>query len=222
VGSEARRQELKGQFLEEIANSITHGVGLGLAVAGLAVLVVFTSLRADAWAVVSCSIYGTTLVLNYLASTLYHSAKPTGAKPFMRVLDHSAIFLLIAGTYTPFTLISLRGPWGWSLFGTVWGIALVGILFKTFFIGRFAILSGLAYLAMGWIVIVAVKPLLTAVPKWGLIWLLAGGLAYSSGMLFFAFDKKVRYFHAIWHIFVLAGSVFHFFSVFVVAVPSRS
>lgn len=213
-----RHKALRGKFLEEVANSITHGLGLALAVAGLVILVVFASLRKDPWAIVSCSIYGTTIVLNYLASTLYHSAKPTGSKRLMRVLDHSAIYLLIAGTYTPFALVNLRGPWGWSLFGTVWGIALVGILFKTFFTGRFPILSGLIYLAMGWIVVVAIKPVMAALPRWGLIWLAAGGLAYTAGMLFFAFDKKVRYFHAIWHIFVLAGSVFHFFAVLVSAV----
>jgi len=219
MGTAQRRRELRIRLVEEVANSITHGLGLALAVAGLVVLVVFASLRSDSWAVVSCSIYGTTLVLNYLASTLYHSAKPTGAKPVMRVVDHSAIFLLIAGTYTPFTLVSLRGPWGWSLFGTIWGIAVVGILLKTFFTGRFPIISGLIYLAMGWMIIVAIKPVLAAVPRWGLLWILAGGIAYTGGMLFYAFDKRVRYFHAIWHIFVLAGSVFHYFAVWVCVIP---
>ena len=216
-----RWKELRSQFLEELANAITHGLGLGLAVAGLVVIVALAARRGDARAVVACSIYGATLVLNYLASTLYHSVKYKGPKRLFRIFDHCAIYLLIAGTYTPFTLVCLKGGWGWSIFGVIWGLALAGILFKVFFIGRFAIMSGLVYLAMGWLIVIAVKPLVGSIPVWGLIWLGAGGLAYTAGILFFAFDTRVRYFHAVWHIFVLAGSIFHYFAVIVSVLPPQ-
>ncbi len=209
-----RWKELRSQFLEEAANTITHGLGLGLAIAGLVVIVVVAT-RGGARTVVACSVYGAMLVLNYLASTLYHSVKYKGPKKLFRILDHCAIYLLIAGTYTPFTLVCLKGGWGWSIFGVIWGLALAGILFKVFFIGRFAIMSALVYLAMGWLIVIATKPLIGSIPVWGLIWLGAGGLAYTGGILFFAFDTKVRYFHAVWHIFVLAGSIFHYFAVIV-------
>jgi len=221
LSSMDRWKELRSQFIGELANSITHGAGLGLAVVGLVVLVVLSARRGDARAVVSCSIYGATLVLNYLASTLYHSVKYQGPKRLFRIFDHCAIYLLIAGTYTPFTLVCLRGAWGWSLFGVIWGLALAGILFKAFFVDRFAILSAMVYLAMGWLVVVATKPLLGSVPGWGLVWLASGGAAYTGGILFFAFDTRVRYFHAVWHIFVLAGSIFHYFAVVLSVLPPR-
>jgi len=170
--------------------------------------------------IASCGVYGFTLMALYLASTLYHSA-PSGtrARNVLRIVDHSAIYLLIAGTYTPFTLISLRGPWGWSLFGVIWGLAALGILFKMFFTGRWEIFSGLVYLFMGWLAVVAFRPLLASVPPGGLAWMVAGGLAYTLGMIFYAW-AVVPHHHAIWHLFVMLGSVCHFVSILVYVVPA--
>ena len=197
---------------EEIANSLTHGLGLLLSIAGLAVLVTFTALRSDAWAVTAGAIFGASLVTLYASSTLYHSLRVPRLKQAMRVVDHVAIFLLIAGTYTPFMLVNLRGPWGWSMFGVVWALAVVGITLKLFFTGRFRVLSTLVYLFMGWLVLVAIKPLAEALPRFSLIMLIAGGLAYSLGTVFYLW-KRLPYHHAVWHLFVLAGSVCHFFAV---------
>jgi len=197
---------------EEIANSLTHGLGLLLSVAGLAVLVTFAALHSDAWAVTAGAIFGASLVMFYASSTLYHSLRAERPKQVVRVIDHAAIFLLIAGTYTPFMLVNLRGPWGWSLFGVVWGLAVVGITLKLFFTGRFRVLSTLIYLFMGWLVMVAIKPLAEALPRASLIMLLTGGLAYSLGTVFYLW-KRLPYHHAVWHLFVLAGSVCHFFAV---------
>ncbi len=204
---------------EEIANSITHGIGALLSVAGLAVLVGFSTTRGDAWHIVSCSIYGATLILLYLASTLYHSISQPNFKELLRTFDHSAIYLLIAGTYTPFMLVSLRGPWGWSLFGTIWGIALLGIILKTTSFGRLPGISLGFYLTMGWIVIIAIKPLLAALDKGGLWLLVLGGLAYTGGVIFYAWEK-LPYSHAIWHLFVMAGSAFHFFAILFYVIPA--
>jgi hemolysin III len=203
---------------EEIANSVTHGVGLLLAVAGLVVLVTLAAVRGTAWHVVGCSIYGSTLVLLYAASTLYHSIPNARAKRVFRVIDHSAIFLLIAGTYTPFTLINLRGPWGWSLFGVVWGLALFGILFQTGKL-RHPVLSVVLYVLMGWTVVIATRPLLHAIAPGGLALLVAGGLAYTLGITFYAW-KRLPYGHSVWHGFVLLGSAFHFFAILFFVVPS--
>lgn len=203
---------------EEIANSITHGIGLVLSIAGLAVLTAYASLYGSVWHIVSCVIFGTTLVLLYTASTLYHSIQTPRVKEIMRVLDHSAIFLLIAGTYTPFTLVSLRGPWGWTLFGIVWGLAAVGILFQTTLLQRWVVASILLYVGMGWVVVAAIKPLLAAVAPGGIILLVLGGLAYTSGIGFYV-KRSMRYHHAIWHGFVLAGSVLHFFAVLFYVIP---
>ncbi len=204
---------------EELANSLTHGIGIYLGVAGLALLVVFASLYGNAWHIVSCSIYGSTLVLLYTASTLYHSFRHPRAKHLFRIFDHTSIYLLIAGTYTPFTLVPLRGAWGWSLFGVVWGLALCGIITKVFFIHRFEILSTLLYLFMGWLVVIASKPMLQKIPTWGIAWLVIGGLSYTIGVIFYLFDRKFCYAHAIWHIFVLAGSICHFFAVMFYVIP---
>ena len=203
---------------EEIANSVTHGLGLLLAVAGLVVLVTLAALRGTAWHVVGCSIYGSTLVLLYAASTLYHSIPNARAKRVFRVIDHSAIFLLIAGTYTPFTLINLRGPWGWSLFGVVWGLALFGILFQTGKL-RHPVLSVVLYVLMGWTVVIATRPLLQTIAPGGLALLVAGGLAYTLGITFYAW-KRLPYGHSVWHGFVLLGSAFHFFAILFFVVPS--
>ncbi len=205
---------------EEITNSITHGVGALLSIAGLVILAILAARHGDAWHIVSCSIFGATLTLLYTASTLYHSIPHPKAKQVLRIIDHSAIFLLIAGTYTPFTLVNLRGPWGWSLFGTVWGLALFGIILELTPWRRFRLLSVALYLGMGWAVLVAAKPLLDAVAPTGLLLLAAGGLAYTLGVVFYIW-RSLPHHHAIWHLFVLAGSALHFFAVLFYVIPLR-
>ena len=197
---------------EELANAITHGIGLILSLAGFAVLLVFAILRGGPLQIVSCAVYGTTLVCVYAASTLYHTLSWPRARRALKIFDHCAIYLLIAGTYTPFTLVSLRGGWGWSLFAIVWALAMAGIVFKFWFIDHFKILSTALYLAMGWIALIAIRPLLTSIPAHGIYWLFAGGLLYSIGVGFFA-ARGLRFAHAIWHLFVIAGSACHYFAV---------
>ena len=197
---------------EELASSITHALGGLLAVAALTLLVVFAAESGDARRVASVAVYGATLVFMYVASTAYHLVRPPRAKRVMRILDHSSIYLLIAGTYTPVTLVTLRGGWGWSLFGVVWALAVAGVIVKAFCVDRFELLSTLLYVAMGWIVLVAAKPLLATLPPAGVAWLVGGGLAYTAGVAFFVWDL-LPFNHAIWHLFVLAGSVCHFFCV---------
>ena len=203
---------------EEIANSITHGIGAALSVAGLTLLVVLAVIYGDVWRVVSFSIYGSSLVLLYLASTLYHSFQSPRVKRVLRVLDHASIYLLIAGTYTPFLLVNMRGAWGWSLFGVVWGLALLGVLFKIFFIGRFEVLATAAYVLMGWLVVIAFREMLIQVPPGGVVLLFAGGMVYTAGVLFYAWEK-LPFNHAIWHLFVLGGSICHFFAVLFYVLP---
>jgi hemolysin III len=204
----------------ELANSATHGAGLALSVAGCALLVTLAALRGNAWHIVACSVYGATLVCLYAASTLYHSVRSRRLKRIFRVIDHSSIYLLIAGTYTPFTLVSLRGAWGWTLFGVVWGLTLAGILFKVWFVDRVPIVSTIVYVLMGWLVIIAVKPVLAMVPMAAIVWLAAGGLLYTAGVAFFAW-QRLPYHHAIWHVFVLGGSVCHFVAVLYYVVPGK-
>ncbi len=206
---------------EELANSITHGIGVALSIAGLAVLTAFATLLGNVWHIVSVSIYGTTQILLYTASTLYHSIPIPRAKQILRRLDHTAIFLLIAGTYTPFTLVNLRGPWGWTLLILVWALAVIGILLQGFLLRQKSIWNALIYIAMGWVVIIGVKPLLNALPLGGLLLLLGGGLAYSGGAIFYVW-KRLPYNHAIWHLFVLIGSVFHYFAVLFYVIPLGS
>ena len=203
---------------EEIAHATTHGLGLALSIAALSILVVFASLRGDPWHIVSCSIYGATLVLLYTASTVYHSIPSSRAKKIFQSLDHAAIYLLIAGTYTPFTLVNLRGRWGWTLFGLVWGLALLGILLETFAKQRVRVLSVVLYLGLGWLAAIAIKPLLDSVAPGGLILLLLGGLAYTGGVVFYSW-RRLPYHHAVWHVFVLVGSALHFFAVFFYVIP---
>lgn len=198
---------------EELANVITHGVGVVLSVAGLALLVTFAAMRGDAWQVVSAAVFGTTLVLLYTFSTLYHACRDAGIKRLLRKLDHAGIFLLIAGTYTPFLLVSLRGPWGWSLLGVVWGLGLVGVALKFWLTGRFSVLSTLIYIGMGWLVLIVLRPLLEVVPPGGFRLLLAGGFCYTGGVVFYLW-KRLPYHHAVWHLFVLAGSACHWAAVF--------
>ncbi len=197
---------------EETTNAILHGVGLGLAIAALVVLVVLASLSGNAWHIVSFSIYGATLVLLYLSSTLYHGFYAGRAKQLFRIFDHSAIFLLIAGTYTPIALITLHGRLGWTVCGVVWGIAAAGIVGKAFWANRFAVLSTVLYLAMGWIVVIVAKPLLANLNTASLVFLGLGGLFYTLGTVFYLW-RKLKFHHAIWHLFVLAGSICHFFTI---------
>ena len=194
-------------------NGYSHLVGALLSLAGLVLLVVYASLQGNAWKVVAVSIYGATLVLVYATSTLYHSLRGR-AKAVLQRLDHCAIYLLIAGSYTPFALVTLRGPWGWSLFGVNWGLALIGVVQELWIGRRTRVFSMLIYLLMGWLVLIAVRPLMAALPADGFAWLLAGGVFYTAGIAFFVFDGKVRHFHGIWHLFVLAGSACQFVSVF--------
>ncbi len=196
---------------DEIANSVTHGVGVLLSVAGLVVLVTLAALHGTAWHIVACSVYGATLVLLYLASTLYHAIQAPRAKRVFRVFDHAAIYLLIAGTYTPFVLITLRGKLGWTLFGVVWGLAVAGLVFKSMRLEGYEIASTVVYALMGWIGLVGIRSLYASLQLQGVLWILGGGLLYTLGIVFFAMNR--RYCHAIWHVFVLAGSVCHFYAV---------
>lgn len=203
---------------EEIANRLTHGLGAGCSVAGLVLMVVFSARHGDAWQVVSTAIFGATLVLLYTTSTLYHSFADERRRVLLQKFDHAAIFLLIAGTYTPFVLVTLRGPWGWSLFGVVWGLAITGVALKFWFAGRFRVASTLIYVAMGWLVMIALKPLMAALPAGGLQLLVAGGLCYTGGAVFYLW-RRLPYHHAIWHLFVLGGSACHWAAVFCYVVP---
>ncbi|MDE2253633.1 MAG: hemolysin III family protein [Betaproteobacteria bacterium] len=202
---------------EELANSLSHGLGLALAIAGLPVLIATSAHTGDAAAIVGSSVFGGTAILLYLISTLYHALPQRRLKDVLQVLDHVAIYLFIASTYTPFTLGVLHGGWGWTLFGLVWTLALAGIVFKILGGTRFPRVSTLLYLAMGWVILVAVRPLWLHMPIAGLALLVAGGVAYTLGVVFFALDDRVRYSHFIWHLFVLVGTVFHFFAVLLYA-----
>ncbi|MEX2528801.1 MAG: hemolysin III family protein [Gemmatimonadota bacterium] len=203
-----------GSRQEEVANAVTHAIGLVASALTLTVLVALAARGGDVWEIVSVSIFGTTLVLLYLASTLYHSARSERARRRLKVLDHSAIYLLIAGTYTPFTLGVIRGGWGWALFGVMWGLAIMGVMFKLFFIGRFRLISTLIYLAMGWLGAVAAGPFLQQLSPMALVWLVLGGLAYTLGTPFYQMEQ-FRYSHAVWHGFVMAGSACHVAAVMV-------
>jgi len=211
--------EAHQQLGDILANAITHGIGAIFAVVG-AVYLVAESTRGSAWVVVSCGVFSATLVLVYLCSTLYHSLVRTRARHVFQVLDHSAIYLLIAGTYTPFTLVSLHGKLGWSIFAVEWALAVAGVIFKSFAVSRFAIASALVYLFQGWFGVFAARYLAHAIGWHGVLWLAAGGLAYTLGIVFFALDR-LRYFHATWHLFVLAGSVAHYFAILFYVVPAQ-
>lgn len=198
---------------EEFWNVLTHGFGLALSLAALSLLVVFSSLNDTVWHIVSNSIYGASLVVLYFASTVYHAARKPKVKIKLNVFDHAAIYVLIAGTYTPYTLVTLRGPWGWSFFGVIWGLAIAGVVMKLFYTGRFDKLSTLTYVLMGWLVIVGIYPLVMNLSTWGLIWLFVGGFFYTVGAVFYLWHK-LPFNHAIFHVFVLLGSISHFISVF--------
>jgi len=197
---------------EEIANSIAHGIGAALSIAGLVAIVVVAAMHRPAWQIAACAIYGTSLVLLYISSTIYHALANNRAKRVFKILDHSSIYLLIAGTYTPLTLITLRGPWGWTLFGVVWALCVCGVVFKSLWIGRLKVASTVVYLLMGWCAVIALRPLLEALPWTGFAWLLAGGLCYTVGVAFYV--NPGRFAHFVWHLFVMAGSLCHYWAVF--------
>jgi len=205
-------QERPQSLGEELANSVSHGLGLSAAVAAFPVLVMAAQQRGDTAGIVGASVFATTTVLLYLVSTLFHALPRCRAKRVFQILDHSAIYLLIAGTYTPFTLGVLRGDWGWTLFGLVWGMAIAGTVLKALGGVRYTTLSTWTYLAMGWLVIIAAKTVWMLVPGWGLFWLIAGGVAYTAGAVFFM-AERIRYFHFVWHLFVVAGTTCHFIAV---------
>jgi hemolysin III len=204
---------------EEIANAVTHGIGALASAAAGAVLVTLATLHGTRMQMVSALVFGSSLLLLYTASTLYHAIPSLTVKRRLKVFDHCAIYLLIAGTYTPFALIGLRGPVGWWLFGIVWGLAAVGVTFKLFFTGRFKLFSTLVYIGMGWMAIFAIKPMMSSIPLPSLMWLLAGGVAYTAGTVFYH-NERLRYSHAVWHLFVLMGSACHYIAVISQVVPA--
>ena len=205
-----RRPQSQG---EEIANSISHGLALVAALVGTPYLIMHAAQHGDARFVVGASIFAATMILLYLSSTLYHALPVGKAKGTFRVIEHSAIFLLIAGTYTPFTLGVLRGAWGWTLLGIVWGLAAAGVALKVFNKGAHPVLSTSNYLMMGWLVVIAVDPMVARISTAGLLWLIAGGVSYTAGVAFFALDSRLKYGHLIWHLFVMMGTACHYFAV---------
>lgn len=206
-------QERPQSLGEEIANSVSHGAGFIAALAAAPLLIMIAAQRGDTAAVVGASVFVSAMLLLYLVSMLYHALPRNRAKHVFQIIDHGAIYLLIAGTYTPFTLGVLRGPWGWTLFGIVWSLALAGIVLKATGGVRYARLSTALYLAMGWCALVAIEPLWRLVPAWGLFWLFAGGVAYSVGVVFFSSDERIRFNHFKWHLFVIAGTACHYIAV---------
>ncbi|MBR1423156.1 MAG: hemolysin III family protein [Ruminococcus sp.] len=206
---------------EEIFNSVTHGIGGGLSIAGTVVLIVCAAIYSNAWGVVSSAIFGASLIILYTMSTLYHAITNPKAKSFFRIMDHNTIFFLIAGTYTPITLVPLRGALGWVLFGIIWAAAIVGIVFTSINLEKFRKPSVVCYILMGWAIIFAVKPMLDNVNALSLWFILIGGLFYTVGIIFYVHKEK-KYFHSIWHLFTIAGSVFHYFAVLMFIIKDRS
>lgn len=202
---------------EEIFSSVTHGIGSLLAIGGTAVLIVLAAIYSDAWSVVGCAIFGASLIVLYCMSTLYHAITNPKAKSFFRIMDHNTIFFLIAGTYTPITISILRGAIGWGLFGIVWGAAVLGIVLNSIDLEKFRKPSVVCYIAMGWVIIFAIQPLLKVMNSWSLWLLVGGGVFYTVGVIFYAI-KKVKYFHSIWHIFTVVGSVCHYFSILIAVI----
>ncbi|WP_314586083.1 hemolysin III family protein [Paenibacillus terrigena] len=205
---------------EEVANAITHGIGAFLSIAALALLIAFSSLFGTAWHVVSFTIYGITMMLLYASSTLVHSFPEGKVKDLFEIFDHASIYLFIAGTYTPFLFVIVRGSLGWTLFGIIWGIAISGVVFKAFFTKKFLFLSTLFYIAMGWLIVLAWNPLVETLPTGGIVLLIVGGLLYTLGTIFYVW-RGFPYHHAIWHLFVLAGSAAHFFAILLYVLPIR-
>ena len=206
---------------EEVVHALTHGIGALLSVAGLTAMVVRTSFSGDAFRIVGASVFGASMVLLYTSSTLYHSVRGPRLKRVFRVFDHICIYLLIAGTYTPFTLVSLRGGWGWSLLAIIWGLAFWGVVFKVFFPDKLGALTVAMYVAMGWLGVIAMGPMLSTLSAGGLFWLVAGGLMYTVGVAFYAWHR-LHYNHAVWHLFVLAGTACHFFCIYIYVLPTTA
>lgn len=198
---------------EELANSLSHGAGVVASIVATPFLVIRAMERGDAWFVVGACVFAATMILLYSASTFYHALRPGRLKHIFRIIEHSAIFLLIAGTYTPFTLGILRGAWGWSLFGIIWGLAAIGVLLKIISGATRPIAFTILYLLMGWLIVIAAKPFYASLPASGLAWLVAGGLSYTLGVIFFTYDSRLRYGHFIWHLFVMGGTTCHYFAV---------
>jgi len=206
--------------IEEKINIISHGIGFILSIVAFMLLVTHATLHGDVWHIVSFSIFGVSLITLYAASTFYHSAKKLELRSRLKVIDHASIYILIAGTYTPFTLVILNGTIGWVIFGTSWGLALTGIILKLFFTGKYNLISTLMYVLMGWVIVFAIKPLINNLPLEGLLWLLAGGISYTIGAILYSI-KKIKFNHAIFHMFVLIGSFCQFMSVFFYVLPSK-
>ena len=204
--------------MEEYFNRLTHGLGVILSVLGLFFLIYWSVLEGGLWRIFSASIYGVSLFLMYLASTLYHTFQKPRLRYIFKIIDHSAIYLLIAGSYTPFTLILIDGTWGWSIFGIIWGLAILGVVYKIFYINRYKIFSTALYLGMGWMAIFAFEPIVTKLPPFGVFWLFAGGMAYTVGVVFYAWER-LPFNHAIWHIFVMGGSLSHYILVLFYLLP---
>ena len=206
--------------IEEKINIISHAIGFILGIVALVLLVTHANLHGDVWHIVSFSIFGASLISLYAASTLYHSAKTPELRSRLKIIDHASIYVLIAGTYTPFTLVTLKGTIGWVIFGTSWGLALTGIVLKLFFTGKYDLFSTIMYVLMGWVIVFAIKPLINNLPFDGLLWLFAGGISYTMGAILYSI-KKIKFNHAIFHIFVLIGSFCHFMSVFFYVLPGE-
>lgn len=205
---------------EELVNSISHGIGAGLSVAALVLCIVQAAVNGNAWGVVSSCIYGSSLIILYCMSTLYHAITNKTARKVFRVFDHTSIFFLIAGTYTPITLVTLKGPLGWTMFGIVWVAAILGIVLNSVSIEKFKVFSMICYVGMGWAVMIGIKEVMMALPKTGFTFLLIGGIMYTFGLIFYAL-KKYKYMHGIWHVFVLAGSILHFFCIYGYVLPTK-
>jgi hemolysin III len=206
--------------IEEKINIATHALGFMLSIVAFVLLVTHANLHGDVWHIVSFSIFGASLMILYAASTFYHSAKQPELRNRLKILDHASIYILIAGTYTPFTLVTLKGTIGWVIFGTSWGSALTGIILKFFFTGKYNLISTIMYVLMGWVIVFAIKPLINNLPLEGLLWLLTGGIFYTIGAILYSF-KKIKFNHAIFHMFVLSGSFCQFMSVFFYVLPSE-
>ena len=206
--------------IEEKTNIISHAIGFILSIVALVLLVTYASLYGNTLHIVSFGIFGASLIILFAASTFYHSANKPELRSRLRIIDHASIYVLIAGTYTPFTLITLNGPVGWSILGTAWGLALTGIILKLFFTGKYKLISTLMYVFMGWIIVFAIKPVIHNLPLEGLLWLVAGGIAYTIGAILYSI-KKIKFNHAIFHVFVLIGSICHFVSVFFYVLPNK-
>lgn len=197
---------------EEIGNASTHALGVLLSLVAITLLITFSASQQDSFKLISGVVFGCTLILMYICSTIYHSMQNPKLKHYFRIADHASIYLLIAGSYTPFMLVTLRGPWGWTMFGVIWSLALLGVIFKLFFVHRFEVLSTVIYLLMGWMSLIVIKPIYQLLPAGGLECIVAGGLCYTVGVIFYAWER-LKYSHVLWHLFVLAGSIFHFFAV---------